>query len=285
MTAWWSALAPVTWPVVCAGQNHEIRWADGAIAAPAHPDAERERALAALGADPSPCLQIVDAWNRHADDLDVLVLASRGPSDRLDESRLHFMSHAMGRAGLVPHGVVTRMVGYSALSSARPASVGWVGFRPSGRRGYVDYEDEVPADALASLLALGSALPHRLTATVIAAWADRIDANDDRVAAAMPALDAALYGRMRATLLPWLGSPAKIEFTMQPPGAEPAVHRDGEVIHAELPFAWLRDVWVYGLTVVLDRFCLQADPQAPGAWTLATVSRDLSGAQTLTISG
>jgi hypothetical protein len=285
MTAWWSALAPVVWPLTCADQDHEVRWGDGVIAAPAHPDIERERALSALGADPAPCVQIVDAWNRHTDDLDVLMLGSRGAGDRLDESRPPSFGPA-GHQGYASYrplsgSGVSHMAAYTSSMAVASAKGGWRG--QGMPRRYLDHEDG-PVPELPLLLSLGSGLPHRLSATVIATWADRIEVGDERVAAATPALDAALYGRVRATLLPWLGAAATVQLTMQPPAAEPAIGCDSTGLRVALPFAWLRDVWANGLAVLLDRFCLHAQQTAPGVWTLATVDRDLTAPRVVTIT-
>lgn len=282
---WWAALAPVTLPVDCGDQRHELHWAEGGLTAPGHPDADRERALAALGADPSPCLRILDAWHRHADDLDVFVLASRGPSDPLDQSRLRAADHPNAyTGGYMP---LSHAGGaYASMMSIRPTvAKGWTSYRPMGPRRYVDYEDEAPDATLPTLLSLGSGLPLRLTATVIATWAERIEADDERVAAATPALDAALYGRLRTALLPWLGTPTKLDFTLQPSGGKAAMHREANSVRVALPFAWLRDVWATGLAVVLDRFCIEAQQTAPGTWTLTTVDRDLATTRTVTVHG
>jgi hypothetical protein len=257
------------------------------LTAPAHPDAERERALSALGADPTPCVQILDAWNEHSADLDVLMLASRGPSDRINEWRPHGEGHpataafAFGRQGSGPHT-------YRALSSVVTGSSGvtgwWAGSSMRPRR-YVDYEGAGSGSGLFLLLSLGFGLPHRLSATVIATWAERVESGDERAGAATPALDAALYGRVRTTLLPWLGAAATVQLTMLPPGTDPGVGRDGADIRAELPFAWLRDVWANGFAVILDRFCVHAEQTADRSWILTTVDRDLADQQTVTVSG
>lgn len=284
MTPWCAALAPVTLPVACGDQNHELHWAEGILAAPDHPDADRERALAALGAEPSPCLQILDAWTRHADDLDVLVLTSRGPADQHD-SRLRYASHDPAPRYFGMHAPLSQSaMAYGSTASVRPAAMGWAAYRPMSRRRYVDVQDETPDD-LPRLLSLGSGLPQRLSATVISTWAERIEAGDERVSAALPALDAAVYGRLGATLLPWLGRTAKIEFTLGSADATPAVRRDGDKLKLELPFVWLRDVWATGLAVVLDRFCIEAQQTAPGSWTLTTIDRDLASTHPITISG
>jgi hypothetical protein len=285
VTPWWSALAPVALPVACGEQRHELRWAEGRLTAPGHPDAERERALAALGADPSPCLQVLDLWNRHADDLDVLALAGRGPGDPL-QPPLRFAGHGHVHFPGAGYRALSQTGAYASMVSARPAAMGWTAYRPMGRRRYVDYDEEqLPEDDLPLLLSLGSGLPQRLTATVIATWAERVEVGDARVAAAAPALDAAVYGRLRATLLPWLGGPARIEFTLQPPGAEPALRYDDDVVAAALPFAWLREVWANGLPVILDRFCLRAEQTTGRTWSLTTVARDLAEPQLLTVTG
>lgn len=282
MTAWWSGLAPVVRTVSCADQQHEIRWSEGVLSAPAHPHAERERALSALGADPTACVQILDAWNTHETDLDVLVLASRGPGDRLDESRLRLPQHVplsmITRRGVGPHTTAA----YTSRMVVRSGRRAWWGH--SMTRG-VDDADNPRADGLPLLLSLGSGLPHRLSAAVIAAWADRIEAADDQVGAALPALDAALYGRLRAALLPWLGIDASVEFTMLPPQAEPVLRRDGDTVHVGVPFGWLRDVWVNGFAITLDRFCVHAEQSSDRVWTLTTVGRDLDEQQTVTVSG
>ena len=61
-------------------------------------------------------------------------------------------------------------------------------------------------------------------------------------------------------------------------GEPRSLARVDDVVHAQLPFTWLLDVWARDLTTVQGRFCLDA---APGTavdgehWELATVSPDL----------
>jgi hypothetical protein len=67
-----------------------------------------------------------------------------------------------------------------------------------------------PRDALATLLSLGGPMQARLTATVAAAWRDRLrdgaaPADAAAAEAARPALHAALYGRVVATCGPGPG--------------------------------------------------------------------------------
>ena len=52
----------------------------GNCEAPGHPDLESEKILRALAGESYACLDVLEAWEVHADDLRVLVLASRGPT-------------------------------------------------------------------------------------------------------------------------------------------------------------------------------------------------------------
>jgi hypothetical protein len=281
-TPWWAGLAPAALPIDCAGSTHRLRWADGVTSAPDHPDAARERTLTALGADPYPCLDVLDLWQRHTDDLDVLLLASRDPSDALATdagSRFYGVQRAMSWSPRHPR-FSRRSLGGYAIGPGRVSS-GWTTYSTSGG---LDTAEDNRVGSVDDLLRLGAGFPERLVATVVAAWVDRIEQDDPRVPAALPALHAALYGRLAAAVRRWLGDPRRtVSLTMTP--AESVVRaaiRDGQ-LHVELPFAWLGEVWVNGLAVVLDRLCLSAD-YGDGRWTLATVDRDFAEVETLTIT-
>ena len=145
-----------------------------------------------------------------------------------------------------------------------------------------------PADELDVLLALGRPMQARLTATVAAAWRERLRdgaaAADSAAAAARPALHAALYGRVVATLRAWTGQPdLPVALTMIPEAARPALARDGDGVAAELPFGWISDVWARGLGTCWDRFCLAAEPARDG-WMLSAVGPDLGLPAPVTIS-
>lgn len=263
-----SALAPIRVPVVCRGERHQLAWQDGDLSAPAHPEPDRERALTALGGAPATCLQLLDAWQRHRGDLDVLALASRGPADPL----------APAAAG-------------NDTDDDRPPShqhgpsFAWSAYAPMPSRAYgsgpsVHRSDNPPGtDGLRRLLTLGGGLPERLVADVATNWSDRLADADPATTAARPALEAALYGRARAALQTWLGRPTRVELTMLPPSAPPTLTWDGAAVRVELPFRWLADVWVNGFAVVLDRFCLSAT-KTERAWLLTTIDRDLATAAT-----
>jgi hypothetical protein len=54
-------------------------------------------------------------------------------------------------------------------------------------------------------------------------------------------------------------------------------------VHADLPFAWLAEVWSKGLATVWGRFCLDAKSDDGRRWTLTTVGPDLGDSAPLTL--
>jgi hypothetical protein len=228
VSEWWTGLPAAEAAIRCGGARHRLRWEAGALTALDHSDLEGERALAALGEQRCACVDAVDAWERHADDLRVLVLASRGPGDRLridvDEDE------AEDEEDLEP--------------------------LPPGER------------ALELLLGLGGALPDRLVAAVAAAWAKRAADGSDAAR-----LHAALHGRVVAAVRLWLGEPsARVEVSL---GDDRRIGRrpDG-VVAAQLPVAWLGEVWARGIAVHWGRFCLAAETADGRRWSLTTVGSD-----------
>jgi hypothetical protein len=80
---WWAAFGPVETQVDCGSHKHVIRWADGRLDAASHADAEGELVMAALGGEPPRCVELVQAWGAHADDLEVLAIGPRSAADRV----------------------------------------------------------------------------------------------------------------------------------------------------------------------------------------------------------
>lgn len=271
--------------VGCAGNEHTLSWTAGELTAADHPDAERERALSALGADPTPCIELVDRFSRHRDDLDVLVLASRGAADPVATDG--------GGARMRSAGFAARPASYSSTlqvsrrGSKRPSAArGWTmysplaGSRSPGRPGLAGEPD----DEVAALLAMGGGLPECLVATVAATWADRLDNRDTRIGAAMPSLRAALYGRAVAAMRSWLGDPhAKVDVAMCGPDEQPTLTSGQDCVRLALPFSWLCDVWAAGLSTVVGRFTLSATFTAPDRWTMQTVDAGFGPARSITI--
>ena len=83
MSHWWAGIPAAEVPVSCGGDTHTVRWEAGELIAVDHGEHEGEVTLAALAGKTVPCLELLRAWSRRADDPHVLTLASRGPTDPL----------------------------------------------------------------------------------------------------------------------------------------------------------------------------------------------------------
>jgi hypothetical protein len=242
--------------VECSGTHHRLIWQAGQLTAPAHPDVDAERALAALGGASCGCLDLLTAWHTHAEDPRVLVLGPRGPKIAVvhpDDGR--------GRQGMA-------IYSYAPGSPPVPSALG-----------------------LEDLLVLRGGLTRRLIATSASALISR---NPDGPMSRQ--LHAALYGRLLVSLGRWLGELPELELELIGPGAEPSLSVDGSTVRAAVAPDWLIDVWGAGLEIVADRFTLaasygnDADPRvrlrsvdqllAVGTTTVTTASAqaDSSGA-------
>ncbi len=297
MTAWWLGLPPAQATVTCGGQEHRLRWQAGELRAVDHEDAEGERALAALGGVRCACVDALDAWARHRDDIRVLVLASRGQVDPLaavDPSARFGAAPgtvgagpSMGGGGGVRRASLRPRAGSRGIGSihvmgtrGRSLSAGRAVPPPGSMRGKREAEDE-----LIALLGLGGGLPERLLANVVAALCQRLHERERRVARLRPQLEAALYGRVCAAVRPWLGeSDRELRVTMTRADAEPSLRTEADGLRVELPFEWLLDVWCRGLASVWGRFCLAACTQDGRVWSLATVGPDLGEPQAITLT-
>jgi hypothetical protein len=278
--SWWLGLAPAQATVSCGGHEHRLRWEDGELGALDHGDVESERTLAALGGERCTCVDLLEAWERHRDDLRVLVLASRGPTDPVvgqeDQSAQFGVARPqIARArGVVPSrarfGQTGMVVTSMGRAVARPS--GWTAYGPSGRASQqAEAENE-----LCALLSLGGGVPERLVATVATAWRERLVQPGRTPTRAKPQLRAALHGRVFAAMRTWLGgSGLESELKMIRENEEPRLISDGGVVRAELPFGWLVDVWAKDLATIWGRFCLSATTDDGCSWSLVTVAPDL----------
>jgi hypothetical protein len=266
MTDWWVGIAPAERSVSCGGEHHRLRWEQGRLVACDHGDPDDELVLAALGGQELQCIELVRAWERHRDDLRVLVIGPRGGIDEL------------------PPGSDAQPAGSRAIGRSRSGtrSRNFVGRSHRGVSNGGHPEPNSAADDLAeltTLTALGGGLGERLVATVAAEWNARLRDGHPDLADATARLQAALYGRVCAALRRWLGDPQlSPELEMTAPEHARSLSREEGVVHAQLPFAWLVDVWARDLTTVQGRFCLDAKPGSTAygeRWELATVAPDL----------
>ena len=273
----------LTVPVPCRGESHHLRCANGQLLAPDHADVDGELTLTALGGESTPCAELVSAWRSAAGDLRVLTLAERSAADRLQRPPVEMLFPSPGPQG------APMTPGFGTQSfTPHPAFVPGALRQGWGRTRGVARMSAVPAiafggpmggpapvtpDPLIRLLAMSPALTKRLAAEVIATWSARI-VRGEVPTSAIAALSASLAGRAKAALAEWTGLPyGEIHVEMVTPGTTPTIEGTRAMVVA-LPFAWLGDVWLAGLSQLFGRFTLAAREQA-GTITLDTVDTSL----------
>jgi hypothetical protein len=249
---WWAGLTPVSVPIKCNGDIHHIRWDRGELASADHPT----DAQAAAGNENYPCLNILDTWIAHRDDLRVLGLTSRGVLDPVP-------GHTPGTGDMVilprPH------------TRAHPAFRGDPGTPPE-----VD---------LLLLLDAFPTLGERLAATVAATWAQRLQDRTEQVAASRAALHAALYGRAVCAVRSWLGQPdLNVHVDMLDQPGEEKMTTTAEGISLRLPFSWLVDLWFKSMTTMWGQFCLAVSNTDDSQRFLTTIGADNGPVLHLTVS-
>jgi hypothetical protein len=261
---WWAALPAVETRIRCGTGEHVLRWSQGRLHAPDHPDAEGELVLAALGGDKAECVAMLEVWGAHADDLDVLALGPRSPADELavtwelvDQLRTAFgwrPGSAPTRPGPAPGGGAGT---FPARSRPAPPR----GTRPAARvvrgmpmRRVTPEQERAQArrTELLSLFALGRDFQPRLSAQVVSAWSgDEPPAGRPEPGPARPALVAALTGRLAPAAGPWAGlDPDAVRADLHDGPGWGSAERDGPGLRATLPLSWLARVWAPGFPVV-----------------------------------
>jgi hypothetical protein len=272
---WWHSLGPAQASVQCGGNRHRLRWENGVLHALDHGDVESERALAALGEQSCTCLDLLEAWDHHCDDLRVLVVGSRGPIDILSER-----DDTGAHLGVTHPGATRASFAGSGRAVASVHGVAHGLSRPPGR---TSQKARAESELLA-LLGLGGGLPDRLLATVAAAWQGRMRASRRPPARSRAQLHAALHGRVCAVMRGWLGASAsKSQLTMIGEKGTPKLVSEDGGVRVELPFGWLVDVWAPGLATVWGRFCLSASSDDGRTWQLTTVAADLGSPSIVTL--
>lgn len=256
---WTHGVPPAGATLDCSGETHRLLWQDGELLALDHDDPEAERALAALGGTSCACVEMLDAWGRHASDPRVLVLGPRGGEGSAGGDS---GGAATGRRRLIYNRAATMTS--SSVMVASGASL--TGSLTSG-----SMPSEADGDPLDRLLTLGGAIPKRLVATVAAALTDESEKPEMRAQ-----LHAALFGRVLAGLTVWFGEPPQLQLEMIPDGAEPSLQRRDDLICARFPFRWLIQVWARELTTVWGHFVLTATPdRKSGGFDLGCVDPTL----------
>jgi hypothetical protein len=286
---WYLSLPAAEASVPCGGGTHTVRWEAGRLTLPAHPDPEAELVLGALGGDKPACVSLAETWERHADDLGVLMAGPRWTADhvivtweQVEEQRTHWFGAAgpgtvFGTAVAHVSPRVARPPGPAPFpgtaASARAQNVrrairfasraalggqGLGGPRLGGPRLAGPGGEEFARRArqrfeLLELLALGPEFQLRLSGTVAAAWAADYRAGER--AERRPELTAALTGRFAPAAAEWLGIDPDV-VTIVPhegPGwgtlAVTGTGADRQLTGA-LPVSWLADVWACGQTTV-----------------------------------
>ena len=295
---WWQVFPALETWVPCGPDLHPVRFQDGRLSLPAHPDAEGELVFAALSGEKAFCIEVAAAWHQHADDLRVLALGPRGPSDTVNiswDDIQDFQSRPVSKYAR-PSGLTRRGGVHSHPMRpgppAQPGPPGQPGPQPgppvhpnpparpgpAGSRrfprmfaGHGTGEPErVQAERLEMLLllALGPAFQMLLSGRVAAAWSDGGARASDRPRH-RPALEAALTGRLAAAAAPWLGiSPDQVDARLHEGTGWGRLELTGSGLRASLPAGWLATVWAGGLAVV-DGHLVVAVQRA--AWPEATV--------------
>jgi hypothetical protein len=298
---WWAALEPAEARISCGAGQHRLRWAEGALHAADHQDAEGELVMAALGGGATPCLELVRIWGCHSDDLSVLAIGPRSADDQLTigpeaieelvpagtdpaevirsaRARQAARATAAGIAGShgVTPGASVRVPGRVAGPAGHTSVARYRFTRPMGPVAGAHFgpmaqviaeRAEVPA-----LMGLGAPFQLRLSGAVAHAWsADGAHASD--LADADPVLTAALAGRLAPAAQQWLG--------VDPDEAEASIHDGtgwGEIelirsaaqrkLQVRLPVSWLSRVWAPGLAMVGNHLVVSV---LQAAWPAAHV--------------
>ena len=294
---WWRALPALETWIPCGPGLHPVRWEDGRLSLPAHPDIEGELVFAAMGGEKAACVDVAEAWRRHAGDLGVLALGPRGPADDVDvtwDDVEEFRSGSPSRYRFPSSGTMSARVVRSQpmrpgqRQAGGPAPPG--GTRPFAAGGPPRFPRLVPGHPVPAawreeleraqaqrldillLFALGPAFQLLLSGMVAAAWADGgARAAERRVH--RPALEAALTGRLALAAAEWLGiDPDQVDARLHEGVGWGSLALTGtggtRYLRAGLPAGWLAAVWACGLAVV-DGHLVVAVLRA--AWPDATV--------------
>lgn len=256
-------MSPIATRIDCGGDRHRLVWQDGVLRAADHVDIDGERTLAALGGTTCACVEALDAWSRHADDVALLSALTRGPAETLER----------------PERPRSGWVGWAPLQARRPpyrSAMVAVAHRGQG----VAAPAEEPPDDLAVLYGLGPAIGARIVAAVTRRCLERVAAGD---VATLPALRASLTGRAGLALTIWSNAALPVRVEAAAPDEPPSLGREGDELVAILRLSWVADVWGRGLTSVGDRFVIDGQEGGSGEMVLSGLGPDLATVEEITV--
>jgi hypothetical protein len=266
--AWFTCLPSLQTQVPCGTSRHTVRWEAGSLELASHPDAEGELVLAALGGDKARCVDVAQAWARHADDLSVLAIGPRGPADHIAVDWDDVLAaEQAGSAVTGPPGPARRVP--TRLASQPGPTLARAGARQRQMQSEQLKAQRRRNDVL-SLLALGYGFQVRLIGQVAAAHAAR---GGGEQAGSGPALVAAITGRLAPVAEEWLGiDPDQVVVSLHSGrswgSSELTGYGADRRLRVSLPAGWLARVWACGLARV-GRHLIVAVEQ-PG-WPTARV--------------
>jgi hypothetical protein len=300
IASWHRCLPPADAAVPCGTGTHTVRWEAGQLTLPAHPDAEAELVLGALGGDKPGCVTLAETWAGHASDLAVLAIGPRGAADQVTVSREDVAKLRAGPSGaglaaglgaglgaaftqpFLPgrgsSGAIAATPSPGPAPARRVARVVAARRLPHGHPMAELVRGELRRAELLELLALGPAFQFRLAGAVASAWADASQA--EARARRRPELTAALAGRLGPAAREWLGiDPDAVTVTphegpgwgrLEVTGTGPARR-----LRAALPVSWLSAVWACGLAVAGGHLVVAVEqPGYPRARVLALDAPD-----------
>jgi hypothetical protein len=253
--AWFHCLPRCEAYLPCGAGRHIVRWEAGELRLPSHPDAEAELVLAALGGEKARCVEVAQAWERHAEDLSVLAIGPRGPADEITVSWDDVDAAERGAqfSGWTANAPRAGGLHYSPGPGPRRGPGPMTPpIPPRYQQAMQDREREARRrNDLLSLLALGYGFQVRLIGQVAEASAGRPAEAMEKI---RPALVAAITARLAPLAEEWLGiDPGQVVVTLhRGPGwgsTELAGRGEQRRLRVSLPAGWLARVWAAGLAL------------------------------------
>jgi hypothetical protein len=265
--AWFTCLSPCHVDVPCGSGRHVIRWEAGALRLDSHADPEAERVLAALGGEKARCVEVAEAWDRHAADLTMLSVGPRRPGEiAVSWEDVDAAGQGPGRASWVWTGRAPGAAGLGPMR--RPSTMLSAAMAQAYARRERQAEEQAQARQrqtdLLSLLALGPAFQFRLAGQVVTAHADRVDEPGEQGITRRSVLVSALQGRLALAGERWIGiNPDYVQASLHSgPGwgsAELAGRGEQRRLRVSLPADWLARVWACGLALVGQHLVVAVD--------------------------